>query len=193
MPVDQYIGGVEHAILHLLYSRFFMRAVKGNNSRINDEEPFKGLFTQGMVCHETYKDPSGKWLNPKEVEKNSEGNYVKTKDQSKVVVGQSEAMSKSKKNVVDPEELIDTYGADGVRWFILSDSPPEKDVQWSDQGMRVLKYLQKIYNLNKEVLESKNRIPIACKDFSIKINAYILKVTSLINNFQLIEARVNEK
>ena len=186
MPVDQYIGGVEHAILHLLYSRFFMRAVKGNNSRINDEEPFKGLFTQGMVCHETYKDPSGKWLNPKEVEKNSEGNYVKTKDQSKVVVGQSEAMSKSKKNVVDPESMIDTYGADAVRWFILSDSPPEKDVQWSSQGANAAyKFLQKIYNLNNSIINRPDHKPLNDKDFSIKINAYILKVTSLINNFQL--------
>ena len=186
MPVDQYIGGVEHAILHLLYSRFFMRAVKGNNPRINDEEPFKGLFTQGMVCHETYKDPSGKWLNPKEVEKNSEGNYVKIKDQSKVVVGQSEAMSKSKKNVVDPESMVDTYGADAVRWFILSDSPPEKDVQWSSQGANAAyKFLQKVYNLNNLIINRPDHKPLNDKDFSIKINAYILKVTSLINNFQL--------
>ena len=134
MPVDQYIGGVEHAILHLLYSRFFMKASKVNNSKINSDEPFKGLFTQGMVCHETYKDLEGKWLSPEQVEKNSAGSIVNKKDNSKVEVGPSEAMSKSKKNTVDPESMIKIYGADAVRWFILSDSPPEKDIQWSNQG-----------------------------------------------------------
>ena len=112
MPVDQYIGGIEHAILHLLYSRFFMRAFKKNNNKIKDNEPFKGLFTQGMVCHETYKDKNGKWLNPTEVEKNSDGKYQKISDKSEVKVGPSESMSKSKKNVVDPESMIKSYGAD---------------------------------------------------------------------------------
>ena len=135
MPVDQYIGGIEHAILHLLYSRFFMSALKKNNKNINDNEPFKGLFTQGMVCHETYKDQNGKWLNPTEVEKSSNGEAIKIKDKSIVKVGPSESMSKSKKNVIDPEQMIKSYGADAVRWFILSDSPPEKDIQWSNQGV----------------------------------------------------------
>jgi len=135
MPVDQYIGGVEHAILHLLYSRFFMRAVKNNNAQINEKEPFKGLFTQGMVCHETYKDNNNKWCNPNEIEKINEKDYVKATDKTKIVVGPSESMSKSKKNVIDPESMIKIFGADAVRWFILSDSPPEKDVQWSNQGV----------------------------------------------------------
>ena len=153
MPVDQYIGGVEHAILHLLYSRFFMRAIKRNNPKINTNEPFKGLFTQGMVCHETFKGTNGKWLNPKEIEKDSENKYVKILDKTKVFVGPSESMSKSKKNVVDPENMIQSYGADAVRWFILSDSPPEKDIQWSNQGVNAAyKFLQKIYNLNNLII-----------------------------------------
>ena len=101
-----------------------------------------------MVCHETYKDEKGKWLNPVEVEKNPDGKYVKISDKTKVIVGPSESMSKSKKNVVDPESMIKSYGADAVRWFILSDSPPEKDIQWSNQGVNAAyKFLQKIYNL----------------------------------------------
>ena len=186
MPVDQYIGGVEHAILHLLYSRFFMRAAKKNNPLINDNEPFKGLFTQGMVCHETYKDNNGKWLSPDEIQKIDEKNYVKISDKSKVVVGTSESMSKSKKNVIDPESMIKTYGADAVRWFILSDSPPEKDVQWSNEGVNAAyKFLQRIYNLNVLIINRKNREPDNDEEFEIKFNNYILKITDLINNFQL--------
>ena len=106
MPVDQYIGGVEHAILHLLYSRFFMRAINHKNEKFSITEPFENLFTQGMVCHETYKDEKGKWLNPVEVYKSSDGKYYKLSDKTKVIVGSSESMSKSKKNVVDPESMI---------------------------------------------------------------------------------------
>ena len=135
MPVDQYIGGIEHAILHLLYSRFFMRALKKTNNKLNDDEPFKGLFTQGMVCHETYKDTDGKWLSPDEIEKDENGNFIKIFDKTKVLVGPSVVYVQIKKNVVDPENMIKSYGADAVRWFILSDSPPEKDVQWSNQGV----------------------------------------------------------
>ena len=153
MPVEQYIGGIEHAILHLLYSRFFMKAVKLTNNQIECSEPFKNLFTQGMVCHETYKDLKGNWLNPIEVEKISEKKAIKINDKSKVIVGPSESMSKSKKNTVDPEIMIKNYGADSVRWFILSDSPPEKDVQWSDAGVvSSSKFLQKVWNLNQSIL-----------------------------------------
>jgi len=186
MPVDQYIGGVEHAILHLLYSRFFMRAVKENKPDIKEKEPFKGLFTQGMVCHETYKDEDGAWLYPDEIEKINDKDFIKNTDGSKVLVGPSESMSKSKKNVVDPESMIKTYGADAVRWFILSDSPPEKDVQWSHQGVRAAyKFLQKIHNLKIIINNRKDRGSKNENEFEIKFNNFILKVTNLINNFQL--------
>jgi len=186
MPVDQYIGGVEHAILHLLYSRFFMRVIQKNNTKIKTTEPFKGLFTQGMVCHETYKDIDGNWLFPEEIEKNEKGNFLKISDQTKVIVGPSESMSKSKKNVIDPESMIKSYGADAVRWFILSDSPPEKDVQWSNQGVNAAyKFLQKLYNLTNEIINRKDSIGADNKDFEIKFNYYILNMTDLINNFQL--------
>ena len=134
MPVDQYIGGVEHAILHLLYSRFFMRAINYKNKDFNIKEPFKSLFTQGMVCHETYKDENDNWLSPSEIEKINDKIIVKGKPDKIVKVGPSESMSKSKKNVVDPEFIISNYGADSVRIFILSDSPPEKMFNGLNKG-----------------------------------------------------------
>jgi leucyl-tRNA synthetase len=152
MPVDQYIGGIEHAILHLLYSRFFTKSINLCNTKIKLSEPFKNLFTQGMVCHETYKDNNNNWLNPDEVERIDTTNFIKKTDKTKVKVGPSESMSKSKKNTVDPETMIKEYGADAVRWFILSDSPPEKDVQWSNTGVSSAnKFLQKIWNLSGSI------------------------------------------
>ena len=194
MPVDQYIGGVEHAILHLLYSRFFMLALVDKNEQFNIVEPFLGLFTQGMVCHKTYKDEDGKWLNPKEVDLTDENNYFAIKNpKMKVSVGPSESMSKSKKNTVDPEEMIKNYGADAVRFFILSDSPPEKDVQWSEQGMlAAYKFIQKFWLLHQNIKEKifaknntlnskKNSIEEELEKFT---NELIDKVTKNLESFQ---------
>ena len=154
MPVDQYIGGVEHAILHLLYSRFFVRALGKNKKNFINLEPFDGLFTQGMVCHETYKDPNNNWLSPEEIETKDGKNYfLKNNKNIKVTVGPSESMSKSKKNTIDPQNIINNYGADAVRFFILSDSPPEKDVQWSEQGMNsAYKFIQKFWDLHSKII-----------------------------------------
>ena len=155
MPIDQYIGGVEHAILHLLYSRFFMQALSYKNNQFKLKEPFDGLFTQGMVCHETYKDQKNMWLSPEEVS-SEDGKifYKKNNPSEKIIVGPTESMSKSKKNTIDPENIIKNYGADSVRLFILSDSPPEKDVQWSDQGMMAsFKFVQKLWILNSKILK----------------------------------------
>ena len=153
MPVDQYIGGVEHAILHLLYSRFFMHALNYKTDKFIDKEPFKGLFTQGMVCHETYKDQNNKWLSPEEIDSTDGKNFFLTNNpDEKIKVGPSESMSKSKKNTIDPERIINDFGADSVRLFILSDSPPEKDVQWSEQGMSAsYKFIQKIFILHEKI------------------------------------------
>ena len=188
MPVDQYIGGVEHAILHLLYSRFFTKAINQCDKNINLSEPFKNLFTQGMVCHETYKDKNGNWLYPEEVQKNSKNEFVCKNDlKQKVTVGPSESMSKSKKNTVDPEEMIKIYGADAVRWFILSDSPPEKDVQWSDAGVSSSnKFLQKIWDLNDQIINRKEKEinkNLESK-FEIQINNLANKIDKTIETFK---------
>ena len=186
MPVDQYIGGVEHAILHLLYSRFFTKAINKSNDQINLDEPFKNLFTQGMVCHETYKDQNGNWLFPNEVEKVGK-NYLKKTDKTKVDVGPIESMSKSKKNTIDPEEMIKMYGADAVRWFILSDSPPEKDVLWSDTGANSSnKFLQKIWNLNISLTNRKQKDSSAAKEkeFEDQLNDFIKKIDTSIKEFK---------
>ena len=157
MPVDQYIGGVEHAILHLLYSRFFTKALSYKNDKMKISEPFNGLFTQGMVCHETYK-LKDQWINPNDVfSENGKDYFLKEKPKTKVTVGPSESMSKSKKNTIDPEIMMKNYGADAVRFFILSDSPPEKDVQWSEQGMQAsYKFIQKFWELNNAILKKTN-------------------------------------
>jgi leucyl-tRNA synthetase len=136
LPVDQYIGGVEHAVLHLLYSRFFTRALRDCGLLdLPSGEPFAGLFTQGMVTHETYKSATGAWLLPEEVEKR-DGDLIEIATLKPVTTGGVEKMSKSKKNVVDPIQIIADYGADVARWFVLSDSPPERDFEWSDAGVR---------------------------------------------------------
>ncbi len=187
MPVDQYIGGIEHAILHLLYSRFFTKGINKFNAKIDLSEPFKNLFTQGMVCHESYKDQSGEWLYPDEVERIDPKTVLKKKDKSKVIVGPPESMSKSKKNTIDPETMIVQYGADSVRWFILSDSPPEKDVQWSDTGVvSANKFLQRIWDLNYTVSQRKEvKVDKDLEDkFKSEINNFLYKIDNSIKNFR---------
>ena len=186
MPVDQYIGGVEHAILHLLYSRFFMRAINYENQSFKITEPFQSLFTQGMVCHETYKDENNNWLSPVEIEKIN-NKFVKKNDHKiDVKVGPSESMSKSKKNVIDPEDIIENFGADSVRLFILSDSPPEKDVQWSEQGMlSSYKFIQKLWVLNLQITEEikKKHINDSDDEFQKITNRFINNVTENLSKF----------
>jgi leucyl-tRNA synthetase len=147
MPVDQYIGGIEHAILHLLYSRFFTRAMK-DTGHISVEEPFAGLFTQGMVNHESYKAQSGAWLYPEEIEKRPDGSAVHRDTGEPIIVGRVEAMSKSKRNTVDPGAIIAKYGADTARWFILSDNPPERDMEWTESGVAgAFRFTQRVFRL----------------------------------------------
>jgi leucyl-tRNA synthetase len=147
MPVDQYIGGIEHAILHLLYSRFFARAMK-QTGHLNVEEPFAGLFTQGMVNHESYRAMDGSWLYPDEVEKRADGTAVHRTTGAAVSVGRVEAMSKSKRNTVDPGAIIDRYGADTARWFILSDNPPDRDMEWTEAGVAgAYRFTQRVFRL----------------------------------------------
>ena len=186
MPVDQYIGGVEHAILHLLYSRFFMRALSHEDKNFNLSEPFKGLFTQGMVCHETYKDPDNNWVSPDEVVTVNGKKCLKDDNSKLITVGSSESMSKSKKNTIDPENIISNYGADAARLFILSDSPPEKDVQWSEEGIASsYKFIQKLWNLNSKILyEIKQDHKAEVVDEITKYtNKYLKKVTDNLEEF----------
>ena len=152
LPVDQYIGGVEHAILHLLYARFFTRAMH-KTRHVALDEPFQGLFTQGMVTHETYKDEAGKWLFPEEVT-TQDGKSVHVSTGAPVTIGPVESMSKSKKNVVDPDSIIGTYGADTARWFMLSDTPPERDIEWTTGGVDgAHRFLQRLWRLSGDVAQ----------------------------------------
>jgi leucyl-tRNA synthetase len=183
MPVDQYIGGVEHAILHLLYSRFFTLALK-DEFKFKFSEPFKNLFTQGMVCHPTFKTEKGKWVFPKEVIEKDGLYFLDNKE--KVLKGDSQAMSKSKKNIVDPDDIIKIYGADAVRWFILSDSPPDRDIQWSDSGIQgAFKYIQKIWRTCEKIKIYKKKKEENDNSFLIKTNILIKEITECIEKFHI--------
>ena len=199
MPVDQYIGGIEHAILHLLYSRFFMQAIASENKNFSHTEPFDGLFTQGMVCHETYKDLENNWLSPDEVISEDGKKFFKKNNlEEKVIVGPIESMSKSKRNTIEPTKMIDQFGADAVRLFILSDSPPEKDVQWSEQGMIAsYKFVQKLWILHQRIKEkiitSKNLDEDSEKNSEFT-NQLIEKITQNLEkfNYNVIVANLHE-
>ncbi len=155
LPVDQYIGGIEHAILHLLYSRFFTRAMAATG-HVGLDEPFAGLFTQGMVTHESFRAADGRWLYPEEVERRPDGELVERGTLAPVTIGRIEAMSKSKRNTVDPGAIIDRYGADTARWFILSDNPPERDMEWTETGVAgAWRFVRRLYRL----VEAISRLP----------------------------------
>ncbi|HEX5794393.1 MAG TPA: leucine--tRNA ligase, partial [Geminicoccaceae bacterium] len=154
MPVDQYIGGVEHAVLHLLYSRFFTRALK-RCGYLAIEEPFAGLFTQGMVCHKTFRDDAGEWLQPDQVAEDGQGVWRALDDGRPVTVGRSEKMSKSRRNTIDPSATIEAYGADTARLFMLSDSPPERDLEWTEAGIDgAWRYLNRLWRLFEDRLDA---------------------------------------
>jgi len=183
MPVDQYIGGVEHAILHLLYSRFFTLALK-DEFKFKFTEPFQNLFTQGMVCHPTFKTEKGEWVFPKDV-KFQDGKYF-LDNNLKVFIGESQAMSKSKKNIVDPDDIIKIYGSDAVRWFILSDSPPDRDIQWSDSGIQgAYKYIQKIWRICEKISSYQKINENFDKIFLVKIDILVKEISECVEKFQM--------
>ena len=183
MPVDQYIGGVEHAILHLLYSRFFTLALK-DEFKFKFSEPFQNLFTQGMVCHPTFKTEKGEWIFPKDV-KFEDGKYF-LDNKLKVLKGDSQAMSKSKKNIVDPDDIIKIYGSDAVRWFILSDSPPDRDIQWSDSGIQgAYKYVQKIFRTCEKVSNYQEANKNFDKNFLVKVDILVKEISEHVEKFQM--------
>jgi leucyl-tRNA synthetase len=184
LPVAQYIGGVEHAILHLLYARFWTRALE-RIGRLGFAEPFKGLFTQGMVTHETYRSSDGRWLAPDEVEAGANGRIVERATGSPAERGRVEKMSKSRKNTIDPEPIVDRYGADAVRWFMLSDSPPERDLEWSIAAIEgAARFVQRVWRLVQGVSGASGVNP----DLERKVHRIIAAVGAAIDGLQFNKA-----
>ena len=189
-PVHQYVGGIEHAVLHLLYSRFIVKALHSINE-ININEPFKGLFCQGMVCHKTYQDENGKWVFPEDVEKSNNKLIHKTTGK-KVFAIKSEKMSKSKKNIVDPVSIIENYGADTARIFMLSDSPPERNLDWSNSGIegsrkfivKVWSFFNKLTFNEKDLNKNTSFVNDNTSDLRKQLHLCIEKVTKSLDNFQ---------
>jgi leucyl-tRNA synthetase len=189
MPVDQYIGGVEHAIMHLLYSRFFMKALKSINM-IDISEPFVSLQTQGMVCHQTFKTKEGnQWVFPNDVIK-EKNDYYHIETNEPIISGRTEKMSKSKKNVVDPQKIIDSFGADTARFFILSDSPPDRDMEWSESGVEgSWRFLNRLWKFTHslKVINRQDNLPSELseqnKELLVSLNFAIEEITKSIENF----------
>jgi len=190
LPVDQYIGGIEHAILHLLYSRFFIKALR-DIGHLEIDEPFKGLFTQGMVTHKTFKNKNGDWLMPEEIVLNKDG--WQDSSGSEALVGKTEKMSKSKKNVINPQSIINLYGADTARWFMLSDSPPDRDLEWTDTGiLGAYKFINKVWDLTNNILQSPDgEIISENANLLTKINLTKKNVTKNIEDFHYNKAIAN--
>jgi len=189
LPVDKYIGGVEHAVLHLLYARFFTRALH-TCGYLEMDEPFKGLMTQGMICHETYKDAAGNWLCPEDLLRNDE-KILDKKNGQPVTVGRSEKMSKSKKNVVDPREIITSYGADTARLFMLSDSPPDRDLEWTEAGIDgSWRYVNKLWRLLLEQNDAEAEQPDEVASLKLRQETHktIARVTEDIERFRFNKA-----
>jgi leucyl-tRNA synthetase len=199
LPVDQYVGGIEHAILHLLYARFFTRAMQ-KTGHVDVAEPFAGLFTQGMVTHESYKDSEGNWLYPEEVRKAPDGSATHVQTGLPVTVGRIEKMSKSKRNTVDPGVIIDRFGADTARWFVLSDNPPERDVEWTETGAQgSFRFVQRVHRL-AGVIAAEPRVaaPAAFTSEAKKLRQLTHRVTAAVTEaldtfaFNVAVARIYE-